>query len=278
MAALTRWMIFFFMFHLALFARVSVNTLEKKLNSVSQEEKPDLFIQLAHACWKEAFFEKCILYGHQALDLCRRQGDIKEEISVLTLLSGSYLRSNNEKKALKYIRETINVCQENGEEAMLASLFQLVGSIYQVDLDKPVKAIKYFAKANKLYEKLQNQYNIAYSTNNLGAAYFHISQYDQAMDFYLLALKLFKNLNEEKRVANTLNNIGMVYSKMGDYERALEFYRESLQIREKLGTKQPIGASLNNIGILYSYLKQYPKALDFFYGFSQAHYRVTGCF
>jgi tetratricopeptide (TPR) repeat protein len=235
--------------------------------------KQELLNRMISQSYIKRSYDQCITFSRQALELSRKTGDFTGEIEALSLLCCSYLCTHNEKEAARIIRQAENRCKETGKEDEMADFYIAIGSAYRSRLHKPVPAIEYILRAQKIYRKIGNKFRTAISSNLLGAVYYDISQYDKALHYYFQALKIFKEISDEmiltsdqsKFFATTLNNIGMVYFNIGNYEKALEYYNQSLKMRKEQGLEQPIAASFNNIGRIYSQQKQYPEALGYFY-------------
>jgi len=272
MGLIARYMILMVLAHLILSNYTLAETTREKI-LLPEEGKQELLIRLISQSYSERSYDQCITFARQALELSRKTGDFTGEIEALSSLCSSYLCTHNEKEAGKIIRQAENRCKETGNEDEMANFYITIGSAYRFRLHKPVPAIEYILKSQRIYTKTGNKFRTACSSNLLGAVYYDISQYDKALHYYFQALKIFKEINDEmiltpeqsKFFATTLNNIGMVYFNIGNYGEALEYYNQSLKMREKQGLEQPIAASFNNIGLIHSQQKQYPEALEYFY-------------
>ena len=108
----------------------------------------------------------------------------------------------------------------------------------------------------------------ATSYNNVGAVYYNLGDYDNALDYFnkSLSIRLEVFGGHHPNVAQSYNNIGLVYANLGDYEKALDYFNKSLSIRlEVFGDSHPdVAQSYNNIGVVYANLGDYEKALDYY--------------
>ena len=74
------------------------------------------------------------------------------------------------------------------------------------------------------------------------------------------SLKLKEEVDFKIGIGNTLNNIGYYYFHIGEYDRALDYHHKALNVRRECNHKLGIGWSIRNIGFIYYYKKDYDKA------------------
>ncbi|MFN9938302.1 MAG: tetratricopeptide repeat protein, partial [bacterium] len=60
-----------------------------------------------------------------------------------------------------------------------------------------------------------------------------------------------------------LNNIGATYYSMGNYLQAVELYKKALAMQEKIGGKKMTAIIAGNIGGIYSKVKDYSNAMKY---------------
>lgn len=101
--------------------------------------------------------------------------------------------------------------------------------------------------------------------NNVAIIYYHLHNYQKAIEYYLRALEIWKQNGDKDGMATVTHNIAKVYIDYKDYSKALAFSNEALQLNIELENKAGIAECYNGIGSIYSTLKQYTKALDYFH-------------
>ena len=112
------------------------------------------------------------------------------------------------------------------------------------------------AKANDLQIR-------ADALNQIGVQYFHLGQYDTALDLLQQSLAITQQIGDKSGEGSTLNNMGEISRMRGDYDNALDFLKQSLAITQQIGDKSGEGRTLNNLSQIYSARGDYDTALDF---------------
>lgn len=113
------------------------------------------------------------------------------------------------------------------------------------------------AKENNWHEQ------IFLSTNNIGANYYYMLDYGEALDHYLEAYTIaIRNLDEDHEMI-VLNNIAILYSKEKDFDKAEEYFQKAYQIATKKREQVKIGMYAVNLGIVANKTNQLNKAKDY---------------
>ena len=101
----------------------------------------------------------------------------------------------------------------------------------------------------------------AQSHNDLGAGYYRLGCYDQALSHLRESLTIRRDLDDSTGQALSLGNLGKIYQALGRYEEALACLQESLAICRDLGDPRGQAGCLANLGELYQRQGRYEKAL-----------------
>ncbi len=126
------------------------------------------------------------------------------------------------------------------------------------------QALKFYNKADQVWEKIGDKNNRASTMGNIGVIYADQGNYPKALDAYFKALKLSRQLKNTEDIGTWLYNIGNVYFEQNNYSKARSFYKKALQQFRKIDNKRGIAGNFGSIGIIYSKQKKYAKALDYF--------------
>ena len=78
-------------------------------------------------------------------------------------------------------------------------------------INNSILAIRYRQKSINLTEKIHFKKVMAKSYQNLGIAYFKISEYPKALDNCRKALKVSEEMGAKSEIAKAINNIGNIY-------------------------------------------------------------------
>ncbi|MEU0886167.1 tetratricopeptide repeat protein [Lentzea sp. NPDC005914] len=114
------------------------------------------------------------------------------------------------------------------------------------------------ASARKLGDRAAE----AHILNSLGAAYYDLRCFDDAVWCYQQALDIRRELDDRRGASAILNNLGLLHKEQRRYDEALECYRRCLIIRRELGDRLGHGTTLNNLGEAHMELGRYDDALD----------------
>ncbi len=126
------------------------------------------------------------------------------------------------------------------------------------------KAKTYAFQELDLAKKINHQKFIAQAYNDLGMAYYRLSQSDSALHCYEKSLKIRKIIGDENLIISSLSKISMIFYETGDYNKSLELMFSTLNIYEKQKNTNNCAITLNNIGSIYNRLNSSDKAILYF--------------
>ncbi|HEV2581680.1 MAG TPA: tetratricopeptide repeat protein [Ktedonobacteraceae bacterium] len=115
-----------------------------------------------------------------------------------------------------------------------------------------------------LNKSLLNRSQEANIYNNMGEAYYALSNYREAFSYYEQALRAYKEARDSKGEGVALINIGVIYDELGQKQEALDYYERGLAISREVGNRDGEGTILNNLGRVYTALGQKQEALDYY--------------
>ncbi|MEB3282951.1 MAG: CHAT domain-containing protein [Lyngbya sp.] len=124
------------------------------------------------------------------------------------------------------------------------------------------KALDFYQQALNIYTQEENEQAQGVILTNIGALYGDLGQYQKALESHQQALALAKQVNDLKNQGKIFNNIGAIYKNLNQNQEALEFYQQALEIHRQCGDVGWQGTILNNIGLIYAELEQYDRAMD----------------
>ena len=125
------------------------------------------------------------------------------------------------------------------------------------------RAIEFFQQALEISQKIGERNGEGFSLNNLGTAYYSLGQYQQAIQFHQQSLEIKKEIGDRHGEASSLGNLGTAYGSLGQYQQAIQFYQQSLDIYREIGDRDGEANFLNNLGLAYGSLGQYQQAIQF---------------
>ena len=95
------------------------------------------------------------------------------------------------------------------------------------------KAIELFKVARKIFKQKNKQIYVGLCEANMAHAYFELDRYEKALDLYLSAIKIFKSKGQKEYVANLKMELANVYSNFNQYEKAVNLNRSARKILDK---------------------------------------------
>lgn len=115
-----------------------------------------------------------------------------------------------------------------------------------------VKSLELLTKARTIAERKQWHRQFFLATNNIGANYFEMLDYGEALDYYLEAYNTaLKHLDPTSEMV-VLNNIAILYSKEDNNEKAREYFKKAYDIAKENKDAIKIGLYAMNLGSAYN--------------------------
>lgn len=127
-----------------------------------------------------------------------------------------------------------------------------------------VKSLELLTQARSLAEKNRWYKQLFLATNNIGANYYNMLDYGEALNYYLESYTIaVKNL-EPKYEMVVLNNIAILYSKEKNFEKANEYFQKAYDIAVENKDAVKIGLYAMNLGNVSNETGDLKKARAYF--------------
>lgn len=127
-----------------------------------------------------------------------------------------------------------------------------------------VKSLELLTLAKNLAEKNRWYKQLFLATNNIGANYYTMLDYGEALNYYLESYTIaVKNL-EPKYEMVVLNNIAILYSKEKNYDKANEYFQKAYDIAVENKDTIKIGLYAMNLGNVANETGNLKKARTYF--------------
>lgn len=171
--------------------------------------------------------------------------------------------------ALRFHYEALRIYEKTGNKYAIAMLLNNIGKVYS-DAGKLQDAVTYLDKAEKFSQQFNLNTPLLFTYVNEANTYTRLNQLKKALDYALKADRLNKILNQQKvRVSNN-NTIGALYYFMNDYDNALKYYTEAKEESWQIQDLNTHYKAMINIGEVYEInhrqdpLPSYIQALKYF--------------
>ena len=126
------------------------------------------------------------------------------------------------------------------------------------------KALEFHSKSLEIYQQLADKSGMLIVNNCIGRDNEKLGNYDQSLNFFLISLKLSNEINNQNGISMGLNNLGNLYHSLNNYDKALEYYQQALELEKDSGNKKEISLALNNIGIMYTNRDDYTESIEYY--------------
>jgi signal transduction histidine kinase len=206
-------------------------------------------------------------YNQKALTIILSQKDDSLNKVNLFKVANRYYNMSDWKAYLQTTKLILVRAKKAKDSVHTAKAYTYLGDYY---LSQSVSdsAFKNYFKAEKIYLKMQDQYNLAKTILNKASL-----QYTEG-NFFESEIAVFKALSSLKKQQKvndlyyqSYNLLGILYNEREEYAKALEFQNKALKILEDKSIPsvfQYKAASLNNIGFVYMNMRNYRQAKLFF--------------
>lgn len=115
-----------------------------------------------------------------------------------------------------------------------------------------VKSLELLTRARTIAEKNNWYKQLFLATNNIGANYFEMLDYGEALDYYLETYNIALRHLEPTFEMIVLNNIAILYSKENNHAKAREYFRKAYDIAKENKDSIKIGLYAMNLGSVYN--------------------------
>jgi len=144
-----------------------------------------------------------------------------------------------------------------------ANLFEEMAGFYESN-HQYEKALIAYQEALNLYEKKNDQRDIARTLNAIANIHYNRSNFDKALRHYQKALRIFETLGDSLSIAKSLGNIGNIFFLTGELDKALDHYKKVLGIFSHTADSIGMAKSYMNIANVLSSKSKYNQALAYY--------------
>ncbi len=101
------------------------------------------------------------------------------------------------------------------------------------------------------------------ATNNIGANYYKMLDYGEALKYYLEAYEIAEKSDDTKNIMTVLNNIAILYFQERDHEKAHEYFLKAYQLADGKTQSAKKGFYSLNLGFVLNKLNRLDEASEF---------------
>ena len=250
---------FYFIFSLAVQGQVNVlDSLQAELTKVSKDlDKVKLYNEVSNA-YKYSDPNKMLEFGIKALELAQKRNDKLEEGNAYLNIGTAYIILGDYGKALDHFvwaksifeGDMVLTIDKSIIEQSIAQTFGSMGIVFS-EQSNYAKALEYYLKSAKVYEKLENENQSSKIYNNIGVVYKSQSLDEKALNYFLKSLKIQEKLSNPN-IGITQTNIATIYFKQNKLDEAFEYYTAAKMSIDTYPNPRALGEWYNNIGAYYN--------------------------
>ena len=188
-------------------------------------------------------------YMNKALDYSMQINDSISIAGTYCNIASIYQAKKENISAVSKYKEATKYMQNEGFDEHRASIYTNMGGIleYEGEVDS---AFCYFRKAEPLFIKTGNKYNLSILYTCYGTAYLNLENYTKALEYYSKALKIANEIDAGKLSYYCYNMLSEIYVKLGNTTKALEYYKKYTNLKDSIVGKET-RENISNLEIKY---------------------------
>ncbi len=156
--------------------------------------------------------------------------DRLERVQSLYNLAFQFLNTDKE-RCLQLILQAKEAALRLGDTLWIVKTTRVEGQLLY-HLERIERATNVLNSILSTAERHKFSKEQAVITNTLGSCYLFEARFDKALKNYFKSADLATQLSDTTLVLSSLNNIGLAYYKLSDYKRALEYFERSLALQK----------------------------------------------
>jgi len=216
---------------------------------------------------EQSNYSKALKYYLKAIKIYRDINNYENNARLYNNVGIVYLCQDNETNALPYFLKCLKI-QEKIKDPTIGITITNIGNIYNSQ-KKYKKAIRYYNRAFKLFEKYPNQRGLGELYNNIGTYFQNIGDFINASKNYQKAEETFLSINDKFGISDTYFFMGDLYFMQKKYAEAIQYVEKSLNLSKKLDVPVQMKKAEQKLFLIYQKLNQPEHALEHFMKYSE---------
>jgi signal transduction histidine kinase len=205
-------------------------------------------------------------YNGKAFEIIINQKDDSINKVNLFKVANRYYNMNDWKGYFETSKLILGRSNSSHDTVNIAKAYTYLGDYY---IKKSISDSAFYSyyKAEKLYLKLNDNYNIAKTQISKANLRYTENDYFDSEITVFKALRIIKQIKAKDLLYQSYNLLGILYNEREEYSKALEFHNKALASLDDKSIPlefQSKATSLNNMGYVYLNLKNYSQAKKYF--------------
>lgn len=235
------------------------------LSSKAYKKRGKIFNHLGHIYKAKAQFDKAIACLDSAFYYFDKAG-LEEEKVVVNNYKGSIYHQlvitnlyKDPDKAREYTQLLLKIIPEDSYNNR-GSTYMFMATTYAIKRQAEV-AFQFLDSAHYLFEKANNQREIARIYGFRGGVYNSKNQYKKASKWFYKSLELYDSLGLSTKVASTLDGLSAIDIYFKNYPEALKKISRAMNLYAKNNNDLGLAISSMNMGVVYNHIKDWENAI-----------------
>ncbi len=207
--------------------------------------------------------DSSFVFNNQALAIAEKFHNDTLVTKIKNNIGSYYFYKDNYYLAMLYYTGAEDIATKINDEYMVARAATGLGLVYR-ELYDYKKAIEYYEKSIRIFEKLANKaytYDYCSVLISVGVCYMYSGEYDKAVIYQQKALKESGPLHDSDMTCKIYGNLGAIEQNQGHGASALNYFLKIMDyFSERNKYTKQYAISLHNLGSHFLIDKQYDKA------------------
>jgi signal transduction histidine kinase len=219
-------------------------------------------------------YDRALEYHFKSLQIREEEGDKKSIHNALNNIGLVFYNLKDYKKAIEFYLRALDMKKETKDNFDLEGLLINIGLCYNQSGDYE-KAISYFNQGFKACQNNCSDNIRGVGLSGLGAAYYHLKDWDKAEDCLLKSLEISRTQGNMHNQWSALYQLSLIEISHGKKDKGLSYLKEALKIAEQSNLADPLIDTYKKFSEFYSessddknyalYLSKYVKLKDSIY-------------
>lgn len=209
-----------------------------KMIKIAEDKKDkknlaDLYLKIGMKYGRLSLFDNALYNFHNSLEVYKQINDSIGISNSYKNLGTVYNVLNEIPIAITNFKKSIDISVKINDKKGLAYALRGIGSVYSIALNNKTEAIKYYLRALRLLEEINDIMGVAKSLSDIADIYSKQKSYKNAFEYYKKSLAL--NINDQRYTSLLYHRIGRTYYDLKDYDNALKYFQLAENIATKIG-------------------------------------------
>ncbi|MCK5841967.1 MAG: tetratricopeptide repeat protein [Candidatus Sabulitectum sp.] len=239
----------------------SIQMLEDRLKSVSDNERFDLLINLSQRNFKVSP-AKARSYAEEALVLSVSAESRPLEAKALNALGKARLGQLAPAKALKHLLDALSIYEKLDSKQGIADVLGNIAQVHHLSGERD-DALKCLGRSRTLYEELGCRKQLSRNLNLTGLVLISADRDEEALKRLTESLEIALEEDDVKTIRSATNNIGILHYRNGNFEEAITCFRKAAELSRQEKELRSLAGNYINIGTSNIQLGNYTDAREY---------------